>query len=173
MGDTQHTPGPWIGRCQGGPHNQGLIYSEATGDNVAVAYNHNGTGDTALLASAPDLLAALKLAQTELAAIWDYESQNQVDPDEYNATEAALAACDAAIAKATGAGAMDSKLRQTAENMNRDFPQTIEDLRAWAEMYRKNIKQPGITPHGVRCFTGYLDLAEARIALLREGGGNG
>lgn len=95
-----HTPGPWGGRLQGGPYDQGLIISEATGANVAVVYN--GPADTDLLAAAPDLLAALELCRAELAAIWDYEQQNQIDPDEPNSTREALDAAEAAIAKAEG-----------------------------------------------------------------------
>ncbi len=61
---AQHTPHPWIGKKGSG--GQGLIYSEQTGANVAVAYDER---DTALLAAAPELKAAL----TALVNCPDYE----------------------------------------------------------------------------------------------------
>ncbi len=56
--ETKHTPGPWY---ETGNH-QGLIISEATSANVAVAYDKK---DAALIAAAPDLLEAL----TEIATL--------------------------------------------------------------------------------------------------------
>jgi hypothetical protein len=51
------TPGPWYGRRD--PDTcQSLVYSEATGDNIAVVYS--GSPDTALIAAAPELLEILK-----------------------------------------------------------------------------------------------------------------
>ena len=52
---TQPTPGPWYATGTG--NHQGLIISEATGANVAVAYDKK---DAPLLAAAPDLLEALQ-----------------------------------------------------------------------------------------------------------------
>jgi len=48
-----HTPGPWH-ESKTGDH-QGLIISEATGDNIAVSYDKR---DTNPIAAAPDLLEA-------------------------------------------------------------------------------------------------------------------
>lgn len=62
-----HTPGPWyvqVSEYTG----QGLIMSEATGANIAVAYD--GPANAALLAAAPELLAALR----ELCAALDAEN---------------------------------------------------------------------------------------------------
>ena len=50
-----HTPGPWIGKPTSG--DQGLIYSESDGRNVAVAYD---VRDTDLIASAPDMKSILR-----------------------------------------------------------------------------------------------------------------
>jgi hypothetical protein len=58
---TEHTPGPWIGK--NGSGGQGVIYSEATGANVAVSYDHR---DTALIAAAPEMLAFIQaVSRTE------------------------------------------------------------------------------------------------------------
>ena len=53
---SEHTPGPWWG--ENTSSEQGLISSDVTGKNVAVAYD---TRDTALIAAAPELLEACKL----------------------------------------------------------------------------------------------------------------
>lgn len=52
--NTQHTKGPWIG--QKFSNDQGLVYSESTGKNIAVCYD---TKNADLIAAAPDLLEAL------------------------------------------------------------------------------------------------------------------
>ena len=52
--DTKHTPGPWYEAGTG--NHQGLVISESTSANVAVAYDKK---DACLIAAAPDLLAAL------------------------------------------------------------------------------------------------------------------
>jgi len=55
------TPGPWY-EAKTGNH-QGLVISEATGANVAVAYDKK---DAPLIAAAPDMLAALEtIAKSE------------------------------------------------------------------------------------------------------------
>lgn len=60
---NKHTPGPWYGKEQGGPHNQALVVSEQDGRNVAVCYDAR---DMPLIAAAPDLLAALEeIANTD------------------------------------------------------------------------------------------------------------
>ena len=55
----QHTPGPWYARTSN--HQiippKGLIVSEETGENIAVAYDKK---NAPILAAAPDLLEALE-----------------------------------------------------------------------------------------------------------------
>lgn len=58
---AKHTPGPWYdAKVSGG---QGLIIAEATGANVAVAYDKC---DAPLIAAAPELLEAAKSALVHL-----------------------------------------------------------------------------------------------------------
>jgi hypothetical protein len=52
--NTNHTPGEWL--AQVAPGDQGLIYSEQTGANVAVCYRPD---DRHLIAAAPAMLKAL------------------------------------------------------------------------------------------------------------------
>jgi hypothetical protein len=53
---AQHTPGPWYGE-HSVYTDQGIITSESAGNTIAVCYTCKA--DTDLIASAPDLLAAL------------------------------------------------------------------------------------------------------------------
>lgn len=53
--NTQHTHDTWIGKATSS--DQGLIYSEQTGRNIAVCYD---TKHTALIAMAPAMLQALQ-----------------------------------------------------------------------------------------------------------------
>lgn len=53
---TTPTPGPWYATRAANIHDQGLIISEATGENVAVSYK---AADAPKLAAADDLLKAL------------------------------------------------------------------------------------------------------------------
>ena len=55
--ETQET---WYGRAGISPHFQGQISSDTTGATVALAYNDESGANTALIAAAPDLLAALR-----------------------------------------------------------------------------------------------------------------
>lgn len=64
---SKHTPGPWYAESTG--NHQGLVISEITGANVAVAYD--GEADTALIAAAPELLAACRAT---LAHMYDDET---------------------------------------------------------------------------------------------------
>lgn len=52
------TQGPWYAAETGNKHDQGLVISEATGENVAVTYN--GMADTHLCAAAFEMLAFLE-----------------------------------------------------------------------------------------------------------------
>ena len=95
---TKHTPGPWYAKHQTGPHNQGLIISEATGANVAVAYDWK---DAAVLASAPAMLDALTrtLAALEVAHEYAAKTAPALACVKWAETETAARA---AIAQATG-----------------------------------------------------------------------
>ena len=75
------TTGPWIGKTTSG--DQGLIYSEDDGRNVAVAYDAR---DTDLIASAPELLEALRNLSDATNDTWRVMKQR----------------ADAVIAKAEG-----------------------------------------------------------------------
>lgn len=55
--NTNHTPGPWhASKSPINNHGQGLVTSEATGDNIAVCYDIK---DALIIAAAPDLLSTL------------------------------------------------------------------------------------------------------------------
>jgi hypothetical protein len=88
---TQHTPGPWKAHATG-LSRSGLpeyqIHWSDIGECVAEVVH--GTADARLIAAAPDLLKALKLAV----------GQNSHD---MLMTGEELRKCEAAIAKATGA----------------------------------------------------------------------
>lgn len=56
MSNNKHTPGDWYVASTG--NHQGLVASESTGDNIAIAYDKQ---DAPLLAAAPDLLDALRM----------------------------------------------------------------------------------------------------------------
>jgi len=69
--NTKHTPGPWYAaNC--GNDEQGLIVSEVSDSSIAVAYDKR---DAALIASAPELLAALEAALPLLEA--SYHDHNE------------------------------------------------------------------------------------------------
>lgn len=57
---TNHTPGEWIYRKGSYPHFQSLVYSEETGEDIAVTYSDETAANARLIAAAPDLLAALQ-----------------------------------------------------------------------------------------------------------------
>jgi hypothetical protein len=57
------TPGPWIGK-ETMSADQGLVYSELDGRNVAVTYSNK---DVRLVAAAPEMLAALQMVIETLA----------------------------------------------------------------------------------------------------------
>ena len=52
---TEYTAGPWYTASTG--NHQGLIISESTGANIAGTYDNK---DSALIASAPDMLESLR-----------------------------------------------------------------------------------------------------------------
>ena len=63
MNRTDYTPGPWA--SQAASSDQGLIYSEKTGANVAVSYRPE---DAPLIAAAPEMAAALDRCERALRA---------------------------------------------------------------------------------------------------------
>lgn len=89
MNDTKFTPGPWYNATKKDSF-QGLIYSEVTGENIAITYNPN---NAALVAAAPDLLEACILAQELICGLlYHIDAENKI----------VLPALDAAIIKAQG-----------------------------------------------------------------------
>ena len=80
----------WYGKTSAGDH-QGLVISEETGANIAVAYDKK---DTDMLAAAPDLLTAI---DGLLDAISDLSDEAR---EEFN--EDAVLAAIAAAGKARG-----------------------------------------------------------------------
>jgi hypothetical protein len=75
---------------------QGIVIDEQTGRSVAVAYDEK---DTALLAAAPELLAALQECKRLLAVVWEYDGD--VFGVHHNSAVDAENLIDAAINKAT------------------------------------------------------------------------
>ena len=56
-----HTPGPWIAKPTASLGPQYAVYPEASGPDIAIVYDHGNTEANArLIASAPELLAALE-----------------------------------------------------------------------------------------------------------------
>ena len=68
---TKHTPGKWYEAKTG--NDQGLVISEQTGANIAVAYDK---ADAQLIAASPDLLEALE------NCLWLLESMAKF-PEQY------------------------------------------------------------------------------------------
>lgn len=64
--NKQHAPGPWYARPSAGNdiHGQSIVASESTGKSIAVVYD--GNADAQLIATAPDMLAALRDVVEEL-----------------------------------------------------------------------------------------------------------
>ena len=93
-----HTPGPWFVNedCVEGPGPEG-----ARDVTVAVVYGDNAdrAANARLIAAAPELLAALKMAKDELVDV--YEEAYPNDESDNDVTEAIDKAI-AAIAKAEG-----------------------------------------------------------------------
>lgn len=66
---AQHTPGPWACSRSATPDYapQFSVYSETgAGHDLAIVKGDNAQADAALIEAAPDLLAALELAQERL-----------------------------------------------------------------------------------------------------------
>lgn len=50
----------WLHKAGHAPHHQGQVYDETTGATVAVTYDDEGGQRAAMMAAAPDMLAALE-----------------------------------------------------------------------------------------------------------------
>ena len=62
--ETTHTQGEWLFSKGSTPHFQCQVYSQETGQTIAVTYNDEGQHNARLIAAAPELLEALqKLVQ--------------------------------------------------------------------------------------------------------------
>ena len=96
--EAKHTPGPWkFGKELTARSGEWLVSFDAgsKGRGIAIAETRTGPGseeaNARLIASAPDLLAALDMARSLL-----------VDIEGYSVNGASVRVIDAAIAKATG-----------------------------------------------------------------------
>jgi hypothetical protein len=83
---SEHTPGPWWG--ENTSSEQGLISSDVTGKNVAVAYD---TKDTDLIAAAPELLEVCKAFLQIFEDGTHYDTRNPYTRPEVKAAIAAIA----------------------------------------------------------------------------------
>ena len=85
--------GSWEYRAGSSPHFQGQIYDEA-GKTVAISYDDEGGSRAQLIASAPELLATLKLCFARMqnkAATCKNADWKASDQRAYDATRAAIA----------------------------------------------------------------------------------
>lgn len=92
---SKHTKGPWIGKVTSA--GQALIYSEATGESVAVAYRQE---DADLIASAPEMLDLLKRALLLLDKA--FEAEGNVFGQRWNEATDVFTEVRTVIAKAGG-----------------------------------------------------------------------
>ena len=121
MKTAQHTPGPWIATSAGiwTATGECMIASlggrECTASRRAYARKHLGdsenrnraemdacTADAALIAAAPDLLAALIEAKEVLESARQYFPSSIKNPDRFRLLNVLANSVDPAIAKATG-----------------------------------------------------------------------
>lgn len=103
---SKHTPGPWYTMAKGDEY-QSQISQEGTGKTVALTYTSNDA-DAALIAAAPDLLAAaLRMVQTR--RFKGGPNRNEIESADYDLRDA--------IAKATGTTAafVDGDARRQPE----------------------------------------------------------
>lgn len=101
---TKHTAAPWkIGR-RGAARTISIIGRDDTGRPVTIAEDVRTEADACLFATAPDLLAALKQAETDQMAYVDrlYHAGPRMS-ESLAAARARLEATRAAITKATAA----------------------------------------------------------------------
>lgn len=85
---NKHTPGPWV------IDNDNVIYQEGTAEPIAsAAPTADEKANAALIAAAPELLGALKMAEGYIAGVATNEPEEQ---------DKLMAVIRAAIAKARG-----------------------------------------------------------------------
>jgi hypothetical protein len=113
---SKHTPGPWTVGLRGeyGTQNANIIFSNGGESSVATVYDlpmhtkleevdpryAKGMANARLIASAPELLEALRLVEQHLPFDWAFDSiQEFVGQNDYRE---ACAKARAAIAKAEG-----------------------------------------------------------------------
>lgn len=75
----KHTPRPWYANVTSAE--QGLIYQEKTGVNIALTYNAD---DAELVAAAPDLLEALEKTEQLVKNVLGVLRQNGISADLHN-----------------------------------------------------------------------------------------
>jgi len=81
----------WTHKQGSSPHYQGQIYDEVTGKTIAITYNDEGGQNAALLASAPDLLAALESLLEQVDALrWIGEIKEQAESTQCKQARAAI-----------------------------------------------------------------------------------
>lgn len=66
--ETNHTKGEWLFSKGYTPHFQCEVYSQETGQPIAVTYSDEGEHNARLIASAPDLLSECLRTQDEIAS---------------------------------------------------------------------------------------------------------
>ena len=98
MGESKHTPGPWI-TFQ--PRGDGSVPVRTDGLGLTICYVHDGAicdalVNARLIAAAPELLDALRDARSMLATV------EVIDGEDDDPWSKAIARMDAAIAKAEG-----------------------------------------------------------------------
>ena len=96
--EAGQAPSTWYSKTTntGSPHEQGLVIDETTGKNIAVTYDAK---HAPLVASAPELLAALKQAIT----VMEETMQNLCDGDRDGEDQEAIDNLDAQIQQARAA----------------------------------------------------------------------
>lgn len=105
---TQHTPGPWE-HVPASAHKHGMIRRAGHAHVLALVPFHTGAPSDAvddanarLIAAAPDLLKACRLAVANEATADELRNSGMVDYVDIKALRAIAAAARAAIAKAEG-----------------------------------------------------------------------
>lgn len=78
--NTKHTQGSWLHNFAAGNHQQ-IVYSEETGDTIAVVYNDN-ENDAAIIAAAPTLLSLLIQAKEYLEMREDFLIEDAEEGEE-------------------------------------------------------------------------------------------
>lgn len=98
MSESKHTPGPWTYQEGTSPHFHGTVYTEETGDSVAVTYNDEDGANARLIAAAPELLEVLEFLNAGMECYCD-STPAVLDGHD----KCAVCMAKEAIAKATGA----------------------------------------------------------------------